>query len=158
MVEIIQRLTLDFKVSYGEITQERLDHYYRHYQNHSEIMQSATFWESIARQNRLLAILVKDKETLNKFLTYLIIDEFESGINTPLKKFIGGKSLEEILEPVILKLGGEDRETLQRVIEQGIFYEHAEHFMFSFTVEWLNGNLTEIQIVKAVSFEEPANT
>lgn len=158
MAEIIQRLTLDFKISYGEITQERLDDYYRHYQDHSEVMQSATFWESVATQNRLLAALIKDKEVLNEFLTYLIIDEFEAGINTSLKKFIEAKSLEEILEPVIRKLAGEDRETFQRAVEQGNFYEHAEHFMSSFIVEWITGNLTEIQIVKAVSFEEPANT
>jgi len=75
MVEIIQRLTLDFKVSYGEITQERLDNYYRHYQNRSEVLQSATFWESVARQNRLLATLIKDKEAFNEFLTYLVVPE-----------------------------------------------------------------------------------
>ena len=158
MVEIIQRLTLDFKISYGEITQERLDNYYRCYQNRSEVLQSATFWESVARQNRLLATLIKDKEAFNEFLTYLIIDEFEAGINTSLKKFVEAKSLEEILEPVIRKLAGEDRETFQRAVEQGIFYEQAEHFMSSFIVQWITGNLTEIQIVKTVSFEEPAKT
>lgn len=156
MVEVIQRLTLDFKVSYGEITQERLDHYYRHYQNHSEVMQSATFWESIARQNRLLAALFKDKAALHEFLTYLIIEEFEEDVNTPLRKFIGSKSQEEILEPVILKLGDEDRELFQQAIEQGVFYESAEHFMSSFTVEWITGEIIEIQIVKALSFKRPA--
>jgi len=156
MSEMIWRLTLDFKVMYREITQERLNDYYRHYQNRSEVMQSAPFWESVARQNRLLAALIKNKEVLNEFLTYLVVDEFEPGVNTPLKKLIAGKSEEEILEPVILGLGGEDTETFQRAIEQGEFYESAEHFMSSFILEWLSGDLTQVQTVKVVSFEEPS--
>jgi hypothetical protein len=123
MEEIILRLTLDFRVLFDAITQERLEEYYRPYEDSREVMQSEITWDSVARQNRLLSTLMKNKKAFNEFLTYLVVGEVVPGMDSTLKKLFEVKSEEEILEPVILALGGDDIKVFKRAIEEGTFYK-----------------------------------
>ena len=147
MLEKHLRLTVDFKITAGEITREFVEDYYRNYVNYQEVMSNPLTWEITARENRLLKSLVGNKEALDRFLAYVILDEVDPAKGSLLKKLLGVGREEEILEPVIRSLEENDVEFFSRVIEEGRFHENTELFECRVGVEWLDARVTEIRVV-----------
>jgi hypothetical protein len=101
MLEKHLRLVIDFKVTAGEITREFVESYYRNFRNYQEVMDNPLTWEIAGRENRLLEALLRDKESLAKYLTCRVYGEVEPADDSMLKNLLGVGSEEEILEPVI---------------------------------------------------------
>jgi hypothetical protein len=144
MLEKRLRLTVDFKISAGEITRETVEHYYRDYVNYQELMKNELMWEIAAKENRLLQALIKNDEALNRFLTYVILDEVDPAKGSHLRKMLQVGREEEILESVIQSLEEGDVNFFKRVTEKGLFHENTKLFEHSVGVEWLGVQVTDL--------------
>lgn len=147
MLEKRLRLTIDFKITAGEITRETVENYYRSYVNYQELMRSELTWEMAARENRLLQALIQNGEVLDRFLAYVILDEVDPAKGSHLRMLLQVAREEEILGPVILSLEDGDVEFFNRVIEEGLFHENTDLFEYSVGVEWLGARLTEMRVL-----------
>lgn len=150
------RITLDFKVSVSEITDESLREYYRPFINYEDLVGDAEFWANISRQARLQKVLLEDKEALRRFLTYIVIDEVDSSFDSRLGEVFGvnGEWIEEeILEPVFSRLDEDDARYFREVSEAGALWENVEVLSKSFAVKWTAASLDEMQTVMVGSFD-----
>lgn len=151
------RMTLDFRVSISEITDESLREYYRSFINYADIVGDAEFWANISRQARLQKVLLEDKEALRRFLTYVVVDEVDSSFDSRLGEVFGvnGEWIEEeILEPIFSRLDGDDARYFREVSEAGALWENVEVLSKSFAVKWAGASLDEMQTVMVGSFDE----
>ena len=147
MLEKHLRLVIDFKVTAGEITREFVESYYRDFRNYQEVMDNPLTWEIAARENRLLEALVRDKESLARYLTYRVYEEVGPCDDSTLKILLGVGSDEEILEPVIRSLGKDDAEFFKMVIEEGLFEANTMLFWCRVDVECLGAKVMEIRVL-----------
>lgn len=151
------RMTLDFKVSVNEITDESLREYYRPFTNYADIVGDAEFWANIGRQVRLQKVLLEDEEALRRFLAYVVVDEVDSTFDSRLREVFGvnGEWIEEeILEPVFSRLDEDDAKYFREVSEAGALWENVEVLSKSFAVKWTAASLDEMQTVMVGSFDE----
>jgi hypothetical protein len=147
MTEKRLRLTVDFKITAGEITREFVENYYRNSVNYQEVIDNTLTWELAARENRLLDALIRNDDALDMYLTYAILDEVDPGKGSLLRELLVVGREEEILEPVIRSLSKDDAEFFIRMIEEGRFQVNTELFTYRIAVEWLRAELTEIRVV-----------
>lgn len=147
MLEKRIRLTVDFKITAGEITREFVEDFYRNYVNYKELTEDELTWEHVGRQNRLLQALIGNAEALDKFLTYIILGEVDPGMGSRLRKMLDVEHEIEILGPVIESLRGDDVEFFKGVIEDGLFHENTEQFEYRVAVEWIRARLTEVRVI-----------
>jgi hypothetical protein len=148
MLEKRLRLTVDFKIIADEITRQTVENYYRHYVNYQELMRSALTWEIAERENRLLHTLIQNAEALDRFLTYVILDEVDPAEGSRVRELLQVGNEEEILEPVILSLNEEDVEFFKGVCAEGLFHENTQLFKYSVSVEWLGARVMEIRVLE----------
>jgi hypothetical protein len=147
------RLTLDFEVEVGEITEEAVRRYYRRHTNYEELMRDPGTWEMAARQNRLLLALLGDPEMLDSFLTFIVADEVCPGADVRLKEVLRVGQEEEVMETVYGRLGGEDTEFYREVSAEGLLWENMELVNESFRVRWAGGSLAEVREVRSLDGE-----
>jgi hypothetical protein len=153
------RLTVDFRITAGEITREFVEDFYRDYVNFQEMMENELTWELMGRQNRLLQALIGNAEALNKFLTYVILGEVDPAGGSQLREMFGVQSEEEILGPVINSLERDDVEFFEGVIKDGLFHENTELFEYRVGVEWLGATLEGVRrVAEGVSESESDGT
>jgi hypothetical protein len=146
MLEKRLRLTVEFKVTVGEITREFVENLYRNTLN-QDLTGGSLTWEIAARENRLLQALLRDREALDRFLAYVVLGEVDPAGGSRLQKLLGVGREDEVLRPVIRSLEGEDAEFFKGVIEEGMIQENPQLFEYSVSVEWLRARLTEIRVV-----------
>lgn len=147
MIEKRLRLTVDFKITAGEITREFVENFYRNSVNYQEVIDNTLTWELAARENRLLDALIRNDDALDMYLTYAILDEIDPGKGSLLRELLVVGREEEILGPVIESLEEGDVEFFKRVIEGGRFHENTELFTCRIAVDWLRAELKEIRVV-----------
>lgn len=153
------RMTLDFEVSIEELTDERLREFYRRFGNYEELVGDAETWENISRQRRLQRALLEDEEALGRFLTYVVVDEVDSRIDSRLGETFrvrGERAEEEILGPVFARLGEEDARYFRELTEAGTLWEGVEALSRCFVVRWTAAVLEDVRVVAegAVDDEE----
>jgi hypothetical protein len=141
------RMVLDFKIIIVEITEDRVQEYYRFHGNDQDKMERARVWESAKRQNRLLRALIKNQEALDKFLTHIIMEEIDFS-DAELKKVFQVESEREMLNIVISKLAKKDALYFQELQDEDSFWENAEMFGESFVIELVGVSLAETRIIK----------
>lgn len=159
MIEKRLRMTLDFEVSVGEITDEDLRKYYRWFTDYDEMASDSETWGNIRRQQRLQLALLADEEALHRFLTYVVINEVDSRIGSRLGAVFGmgrEETEEEILEPVFSRLDEEDERYFREVSEADMLWESVEVLSRSFVARWTGASLAEIKIVAVGSFDDLA--
>lgn len=147
------RLTLDFEVEVGEITEEAVRHHYRQHTNYEEVMRDPGTWEMAARQNRLLLALLADPEMLDSFLTFIVADEVCPCADGRLKEVLRVGQEEEVIEPIYGRLGGEDAEFYREVSVEGVLWENMELVNESFQVRWAGGSIVEVREVRSLDGE-----
>jgi hypothetical protein len=137
------RLTVDFRVSFGEITPETVVRMYPA-RDLGEVRRDSLTLVDVARQGRLLAALLGDEEALRGFLACAVIDEVVSGGGELLRKALRAKGEEEVLWPVIERLDEEDTEFYEGARADGVFEEQIELLLFSTPVECLGVRMAEV--------------
>ena len=113
------RLTVDFRVSFGEITPETVVRMYPS-RDLGEVRRDSLTLVDVARQGRLLEALLLDEEALRGFLACAVIDEVAVGGGGLLRKALRAESNEEVLRPVTERLGVEDAEFYEESREEGV--------------------------------------
>jgi hypothetical protein len=153
------RMTLDFMVSVNEITDESLRDYYRAFISYEELVGDAELWANIGRQVRLQKVLLEDDEALRRFLTYVVVNEVDSSLDSRLGEVfsVSGECIEEeIFEPVFSRLGEDDARYFREVSEGGALWENVEVLSRSFVVSWTSASLEELRAVAIGSPEDVA--
>ena len=146
------RLTVDFKVSFGEITPETVVRMYPS-RDLGEVRRDSLTLVDVARQSRLLEALLLDEEALRGFLACAVIEEVVSGKGALLRKALGAEGEEQVLKPVTERLGGEDAEFYEGARADGVFDEQIELLLFSTPVECLGVRMTEVSEVDVEATE-----
>ena len=154
------RMTMDFEVTINEITEESLREHCRMFTNPDELLADPETHRNLARQQRLQQALLADKESLRRFLTYVIVSEVNANIGSRLGEMFGMGREEtegEILGPVFARLGEEDARFYASVA--GVLWENVELLNSSFVVRWAGAVLEEVTEVAegAVSQGESDN-
>jgi hypothetical protein len=143
MLERRVRLTVDFRVSFREITPETI---VRMSPSHDagEVRQDPPTMRDVGRQGRLLRALLDDGEALRGFIACAVIDEVTAGNGELLRKALGAKGNEEVLRAVTERLGGEDTEFYEGAREEGVFDEQIDMLIYNTPVECLGVRVTEV--------------
>lgn len=144
MVEKRIRLTVDFKVSFREITPEMVVELYPA-RDPEEVLRDGATLEHVARQRRLLAALLGDEEALRGFIACAVIDEVVPGDGRLLREALGVESEEQVLGPVIGRLGGEDAEFYEGAREAGVFDDNIEMLFRGTPVKCLGARVAEVR-------------
>ena len=100
--------------------------------------------EQGGRQNRLLAALLKNKESLEKFLSYIIVNDLESKLGIELRSGYKVEKTEEMLEPVYTAMDEEDAQFFQEVKDMRIFSENTDIMEDCFAIDWNETKILEI--------------
>jgi len=138
------RLTVEFRVSFREITAETLGEVYAGGSDIEELVRDPAWLEDMGRQGRLLEALMRDEEALRKFIACAVVGEMASCEGQRLRKELGMRSEEEVLWQVIESLGGEDAEFYEEVREWGKFREYLELIFYSTPVECVGAQISEV--------------
>jgi hypothetical protein len=144
------RMTLDFEVEVEELTDERLREYYRRFTNYEELAGDPETWENISRQRRLQRALLEDEEALRRFLTYAVVDEVDSRLDSRLGgafRVRGAQIEEAILEPVFARLGEADARYFKELTEAGTLWEGVEAMSRCFVVRWRAAVLEDVRVI-----------
>lgn len=158
MVQKRLRMTLDFEVSYEEITEESLREFYRGSKNSEENLADEELWANLSRQVRLQRALLEDEEAVRKYLTHVVITEVDWHLDSDLSEIFGvdpRRAEEEILAPVIERLGEDDARYFRRVSAANELFEHIEVLDRSFRARWTAATLDEIISVAEGVMEGP---
>lgn len=137
------RLTVDFKMSFCEITPETVLQ-----MNPSrelrDVLRSFATLKDVARQGRLLAALLGDEEALRRFIACAVIEEVAAGDGALLREALRADNVEGVLWPVIERLGGEDLEFYEGAREEGVFEEQLDLLLYSTPVECVGVRVREV--------------
>jgi hypothetical protein len=144
IVEKRVRLTVDFKVSFREITPEMVVEMYPA-RDLGEVLRDDAMLEHVERQRRLLAALLNDEEALRGFIACALIEEVASSDGRLLREALGVESEEQVLGPVIERLGGEDAKFYEGAREAGVFDDNIEMLFRSTPVKCLGARVAEVR-------------
>lgn len=143
MFEKRVRLTVNFRVSFREITPETVVA-----MNPSRdlegVRRDPLTMRDVGRQGRLLQALLGDEEALRRFIALAVIEEAAAGQGELLRKALRAESEEQVLRPVTEGLGGEDAEFYEGAREEGVFAEQIDMLMYSTPVQCLGISVEEV--------------
>lgn len=131
------RMTLDFRVSIGEIVEKGV--------GAGDGGDEEQGQDYVARQKRLLRALLRDEAVLAEFMTYLVTDCVCGHSDSELGRVFGVKEQEEMLEPIYSRMREDDAQFFREVREADIFWENTERMELCFEVEWTSASLVEIK-------------
>lgn len=137
------RLTVEFRISFREITPETVVAM-NPSRDLEEVCGDAPTMRDVARQGRLLQSLLEDEEALRGFIACALIDEVAAGDGDLLRKALRAVSNQEVLRAVTERLGGEDAEFYEGARQEGVFDEQLELLMYSTPVECLGVRMEEV--------------
>ena len=129
-------LTMEFRVSFREITPETVAEMYPS-SDADEVPVDAAQLEAVERQGRLLRALLEDEEALRQFIGCAVIDEVVAGRGELLREGLKVESEEEVLRPLIEALGGEVVEYYAGIEGEDMFDENIDLLLFSTPVRCL---------------------
>jgi hypothetical protein len=127
-------LTMDFRVSFREITLETVVEMYPSH-DPEEVPVDAAQMEAVERQGRLLRALLEDEEALRQFIACAVIDEIVAGRGELLREGLKVGGEEEALRPLIEALGGEVTEFYTDLEGEDMFIENIDLLLFSTPVK-----------------------
>lgn len=147
------RLTVDFRISFREITTETVVAM-NPSRDPEEARRDPPTLRDVARQARLLRALLEEEEALRGFLACAVIDEVAVGGGELLRKALGVESNEEVLRPVTERLGVEDAEFYESAREEGVFDEQIDMLLYSTPVECLGVRMMEVKKIDEGELED----
>lgn len=146
MLEKRVRLTVEFRVSFREITAETAVEMNPE-RDPAELRRDPRTLRDVARQGRLMRALLADEEALRGFIASAVIAEVVSNRGELLRKALKVESDEQVLRPVTESLGGDDSAFYREVRAEGVFDEQIDLLYYSTPVECLGVQLTEVSEV-----------
>ncbi len=139
------RLTVEFRVSFRDITPETLAEVYAGGVVGLEEMRSDPAWQAdMGRQRRVLQALLRDEEALRRFVACAVVGEIGSCEGERLRKALGVGRDEEALWPVIEALGGRDAKFYAAVRGEGKLRDYIELIFYSTPVEIVEARMEEV--------------
>jgi hypothetical protein len=129
-------LTLEFRVTFREITPETVVEMYPSHDPEEEPVDAAQM-EAVERQGRLLLALLEDEEALRQFIGCAVIDEIVAGRGELLREWLKVGGEEEALRPLIKALGGELAEFYAGVEGEEMLIENIDLLLYSTPVKCL---------------------
>lgn len=138
-------LTMDFRISFREITPETAHEMYPSRDPEEEPVDAAQM-EAVERQGRLMHALLEDEEALRQFIGCAVIDEVVAGRGELLRGGLNVKGEEEALRPLIGALGGEVAEYYAGIEGEEMLIENIDLLLFSTPVKCLgvSGRVVDI--------------
>lgn len=143
-------MVLDFEVEVEELTEEGLHLHYRQFRNYEELVADEGWWENARRQLRLQRVLLEDEEALRKYFTYVAAVEVDDSNDSRICEVfgVGGERAEEdILEPLLSRLGEEDEQFYREVDEEDLLFQNVEALSRSFKGRWTGATVEEVSTV-----------
>ena len=139
-------LTVEFKITFREITPRTLREAYAGGSDLEELVRDPAWLEDMGRQSRLLRALLRDEDALRGFITGAVVGEIASCEGRLLRKELGAgkEGEEEALWRVVESLGGEDAEFYRWAREGGKFREYLELIFYSTAVECVGVRIREV--------------
>lgn len=99
-------------------------------------------------QLRLQRVLLEDEEALRKYFTYVAAVEVDDSNDSRICEVfgVGGERAEEdILEPLLTRLGEEDARFYRGVNEEEILFENAGAVSRSIRCRWVGARLEKVR-------------
>jgi hypothetical protein len=144
------RMVLDFEVEVEELTEEGLHAHYQQFSNYEELVADSGWWENAMRQLRLQRVLLEDEEVVRKYFTYVAAVEVDDSHDSHICEVfgVGGERAEEdILEPLLPRLGEEDARFYRELNAEDLLFENVEALSRSFRGRMTRAVMEEVGIV-----------
>lgn len=136
------RATLDFKVHIRPITLDSVREYYKD-KSDEEIP-----WELPERESQLLLALLSDEKVLERYMTSLFLGHLQDQLDTDTLDELAEENDQVILEPVYSHMSEEDARFFREIEEEDLFYHYTDHLQRAFSVEWLETELIELNVIE----------
>lgn len=146
MIERRYQLTLDFKVTVEDITEESVKRDYQDRIGYEEAIADPEFWELIDGQRELLHALTRHEEVLYEFIKRTVVWHVERPDEGIIGPTLGVRIDDEVmLAPVIAELKEDHRSVFEDGIECGELGDYMEQVMSSIQATMTNATLKEVQ-------------
>jgi hypothetical protein len=142
LAERVCRVTLDLKVRVTEVT--------------SEMLRSSLFWDetdqagSLAlaeRQNCLLHALLRNKDALHQFISYVAINDLRLRLDADMIVNADVQDEDEVLKSVLSRLSLEEAGHIYDGTSDAPIGEEIELFHQCFSLNWNESVLAEIEVI-----------
>lgn len=144
MVERTCRIVMNVRVRVREITPDNVAGYFAP----DETGEGLT-WDWAERQNRLLSALLKDEESLDKFLIGIIRCDLELLIDTKqVADDLADEEEERLFERVFSRMSSGDVLFFREAMRDGLFPENIELLDKAFMIDWKKAEIRDVSVVK----------
>src|SRR5215212_7357357 len=122
------RVGLEFFVDMEAITRENVAKDLNDASNRDELLKDPETWEYAQKEQRLLDLLLQNRELLEEVIKKLVVEKIEPTLNSELHAaFEINQDEQELLWPLLEKLPDEDATHFQGAIDNDVFYESTGH-------------------------------
>lgn len=137
------RVVMDVKVCISEIPDDYADGFITLNEKSARM-----FREWIARQKRLLAALLQDRELFDRYLIATATEDLGMFLGSERIDDVTDEAAEEIFVQVYSGLNSEDREYFEAVRKDGLLLENIELIIDAFVSDWQETELIEMRVVQ----------
>lgn len=131
------------------MTDEWLREYYRQFMGGEERPANAEQWASRRRRLRLQRALLEDDGALRRFITYVVMNEVDSSLDSPLREAfgMGGERADKvILESVFSRLDVEDARYFLEARKSESLFEAVKALSRSVRVRQFGADMSEVAV------------
>jgi hypothetical protein len=144
LIERACRIVMNVRVRISEITPENVAGYFT-----PDETGEGLSWEWAERQNRLLSALLKDKESLDQFLAWIVRCDLDLLVDN---RQVAGKQADEdedrLFERVFSSMSREDALYFKEAMREGLLPENIELLNKAFTIDWRGVNIKDVRIIE----------
>jgi len=135
---------MDVTIRVSEITPESVSSYF----TPDEAGEEGLTWEWAERQNRLLQMLLQDKEALDQFLVNITREELEMLTQSEDEPNAPTNWEDGLFERVYSKMNSEDALFFQEAKKDGIRYENTQLVEKAFVIDWKKAKVEGRRVIK----------
>ena len=136
------RVVMDIKVRISEIPDDYADGFITLNEKSAR-----RFREWIARQRRLLAALLQDRELFDRYLIATATEDLGMFLGSERIDDVTDEAAEEIFVQVYSGLNSEDRAYFEAVRKDGLLLENIELIFDAFESDWQETKLIEMRVL-----------
>lgn len=144
VIERTYRTVMDVRVRISEITPENVAGYFTPDETGEGLP-----WEWAERQNRLLSALLKDKESLDQFLAWIVRCDLDLLFDS---RQVAGKQADEdedrLFERVFSSMSREDALYFKEAMREGLLPENIELLNKAFMIDWRGVDIKDVRIIE----------
>jgi hypothetical protein len=150
MIERTCRIVMDVRVRVSQITPENVADYFTPDETGKGLP-----WEWAERQNRLLSALLKDEESLDRFLVGITRCALELLVGS--RQVASDQADEEqglLFERVFSKMGDEDALYFREAKRDGLLSENIYLVDKAFITDWGGTNIKDVRVLKRAQLSQ----